>query len=94
MTKRTRRDVWKAATLAGLAGVTAGLPEVVRGQMQDETKPRSQAPSEVAALQAAQGEANSKPGPRSVPAKVIPVPNHVDPATAALVAAPTRGSGI
>ena len=40
------------------------------------------------ALQAAQGAANSKPGPRTVPAKVITVPDGLDPATAALMAAP------
>jgi hypothetical protein len=39
MSKTTRRDALKAATLAGLAGVTAGLPEVARGQLQDQTKP-------------------------------------------------------
>jgi epsilon-lactone hydrolase len=39
-------------------------------------------------LQAAQGAANSKPGPRTVPAKVITVPGGLDPATAALMAAP------
>ncbi|MGO9454149.1 MAG: alpha/beta hydrolase fold domain-containing protein [Candidatus Binataceae bacterium] len=41
-----------------------------------------------AARQAAVGAANSKPGPRTVPAKVIPVPSDLDAATAALVAAP------
>lgn len=39
-------------------------------------------------LRAAQRELNSKPGARSAPAKVIPVPNGLDPATAALAAAP------
>jgi hypothetical protein len=39
-------------------------------------------------LQAAQGAANSKPGPRTVPAKVITIPGGLDPATAALMAAP------
>lgn len=34
-------------------------------------------------LTAAQGAANSQPGARSVPAKVIPVPSGLDPATAA-----------
>jgi monoterpene epsilon-lactone hydrolase len=41
-----------------------------------------------AALQAAQGAANSKAGPRTVPAKVLPIPSDLDPATAMLVAAP------
>lgn len=44
--------------------------------------------SGAAAFQAVQGEANSKPGPRSVPAKVIPVPADVDSDTAAAIAAP------
>ena len=42
------------------------------------------------ALQAAQNAANGAPGPRSVPMKTIPVPEDVDPATRALVAAPYR----
>jgi epsilon-lactone hydrolase len=41
-----------------------------------------------AALQAAQGAGNSKAGPRIVPAKVLPIPSDLDPATAMLVAAP------
>ena len=44
--------------------------------------------AEYAELRAAQGAANSKPGPRTVPAKVITAPGGLDPATAALVAAP------
>jgi monoterpene epsilon-lactone hydrolase len=40
------------------------------------------------ALQAAQGAANSKPGPRTAPAKVIPIPSGLDPAAMALAAAP------
>jgi hypothetical protein len=44
--------------------------------------------------QAALGAANSKPGPRIVPAKVIAVPDNLDPATAALVAAPYGPFGI
>lgn len=40
------------------------------------------------ALRAAQGAANSKPGARSVPAKVLPVPEDLDPAVASLVAGP------
>ena len=41
-------------------------------------------------LEAAQNEANSKPGPRSVPARELPVPADVSPAAQALVAAPYR----
>ena len=39
-------------------------------------------------LAVAQATANKEVGPRSVPAKVIPVPRDLDPATAALVGAP------
>jgi acetyl esterase/lipase len=41
-----------------------------------------------AALQAAQGAGNSNAGPRTVPAKVLPIPSDLEPATAMLVAAP------
>jgi epsilon-lactone hydrolase len=44
--------------------------------------------ADYAALQTAQGAANSKPGPRTVPAKVITVPSGSAPVTAALMAAP------
>jgi monoterpene epsilon-lactone hydrolase len=89
MSKTTRRDALKGATLAGLASITQELPAVARCQLQDQTKSSGRGPSDLAAIQAAQEAANSKPGPRSVPAKIIPVPTtDVDPATAALVAAP------
>ena len=42
----------------------------------------------VAALLAAQGSANSKPGPRTVPARLIPVPNDLDSDAATLIRAP------
>ena len=42
--------------------------------------------SDFATHQAAMEAANSKPGPRVVPARVLPVPGDLDPATAALVA--------
>ncbi len=42
------------------------------------------------ALEAAQNAANTAPGPRSVPAKVIPVPQDIPAAGQALVAAPYR----
>ncbi len=41
-------------------------------------------------LEAAQNQANAKPGPRSVPARDLPVPPDVSPAAQALVAAPYR----
>lgn len=44
--------------------------------------------SDFDALLAAQAQANGKPGSRSVPAKLLEVPNDLDPATTALVAAP------
>jgi len=47
-------------------------------------------PSESSNLEAAQNAANSKPGPRSVPARVIPVPDTVSPQLQALIAAPYR----
>lgn len=47
-------------------------------------------PSDLAALRAAQGEVNSKPGSRSVPARTIAPPTTLDLATAKLVAAPYR----
>jgi len=55
----------------------------------------AQAPAPVVsnfpALEASQGAANDKPGPRSLPARVIPVPQaDMSPATQALAAAPYR----
>ncbi len=51
------------------------------------------APTDFQALEAPQNAANAKPGPRSVPARVIPVPQEegLSPAAQALVAAPYRG---
>jgi epsilon-lactone hydrolase len=42
------------------------------------------------ALEASQNAANAVSGPRSLPARVIPVPQDIDPAAQALVAAPYR----
>jgi acetyl esterase/lipase len=42
----------------------------------------------IVALDAAQSAANSRPGPRRVPAKVIDAPTDLDPGAAVLVAAP------
>lgn len=44
--------------------------------------------TDVGAVQAAQGKANSKPGARSVPARVIPIPAGLKADEAALVGAP------
>ncbi len=49
----------------------------------------AQTPS-FAALEASQNGANTKPGPRSVPERELPVPQDVSPAAQALVAAPYR----
>ncbi len=46
--------------------------------------------SEFKALEAPQGAANVKAGPRAIPAHVIPVPQDVSPAAQALIAAPYR----
>lgn len=70
------RHVSVAKCVIALA-LVAAAPVVARGQT-----------SGVAAFQAAQGKANSKPGSRNVPAKVIPVPAGVDSDTAAAMAAP------
>ncbi len=49
----------------------------------------AQAP-DFATLEAAQGAANAKPGPRSAPPRVFPVPQDISPAAQALVGAPYR----
>jgi epsilon-lactone hydrolase len=73
----SRRDAVRCgAIVAASASVIAPI-----GSAQSQT-------ADFAALQAAQGAANSKPGPRAAPAKVIAVPSGLDPASAALVAAP------
>ena len=63
------------------AGVSA-----TRAQTAQAAGPKPDFP----ALEAAQNAANAAPGPRSVPAKTVPVPDDVDAATRALVAAPYR----
>jgi monoterpene epsilon-lactone hydrolase len=49
----------------------------------------AQAPS-FATLEGPQSEANAKAGPRSLPARVVPVPQDISPAAQALVGAPYR----
>jgi acetyl esterase/lipase len=43
-----------------------------------------------AALEASQGAANAKPGPRTVPGRAIPVPDTVSPTLQTIIAAPYR----
>ena len=50
--------------------------------------------TDFAALQAALGAANSKPGPRILPAKVIPVPDDLNPQQRLSWPRPTGRSGI
>ncbi len=47
-------------------------------------------PSDSAALEFSQNASNSKPGPRTVPGRVIPVPNTASPQFQAVIAAPYR----
>ncbi len=47
-------------------------------------------PSDFARLEAAQTTANSKPGPRTVPGRAIPVPPTASPQLQAIIAAPYR----
>jgi epsilon-lactone hydrolase len=54
----------------------------------DAQSPSAMQSLDYEALHAAQGSANQRQGPRLVPARVLPVPNTVDEATKALVAAP------
>ena len=75
---RPRRYLSLFGAMALLAGVTT-TPHA-----QEASKP---AP-DFATLEAEQNAANSKHGPRSVPARVIPVPTTVSPGIAALIAAP------
>ena len=67
-----------ACAAALLAGATARAQTV------------APAAPDFATLEAAQNLANGAPGPRAVPSKSIPVPDDVDAATQALIAAPYR----
>src|SRR6201999_552023 len=49
----------------------------------------AQAPN-FSVLEPAQNAANATPGPRSLPARIVPVPQDVGPAAQALIAAPYR----
>jgi epsilon-lactone hydrolase len=67
--------VVRAATMASVFAITTGA--------------LAQAPN-FSVLEPAQNAANATPGPRSLPARVVPVPQDVDPAAQALIAAPYR----
>lgn len=92
----SRRGVFKGA--AGAVAAMAVLQDTAESQsLQSATPVLSDPPSaqvpDFQALAAAQIAANSKPGPRSVPARVIPVPTaDLSPAAQAWAAAP-YGSG-
>lgn len=75
-----RGSPWRSK-LAGLALATV-LTLGIEGAVIHAQAPHG------AALRAAEGNANSKPGARTVPGRVIPVPSTVDPVTAALIAGP------
>jgi len=92
----SRRGVLKGA--AGAAGGMALLQETAESRsLQSATPIPSDPPSAQApdfpALAAAQNAANSKPGPRSVPARVIPVPTADLSAEARAWAAAPYGAG-
>ena len=80
MIAHLRATTCAAALAATLLGATA---------LSAQTAPGAPNP-DFSAVETAQNAANGNPGPRSVPAKTIPVPDDVDAATKALVAAPYR----
>jgi len=59
-------------------------------QVQSQTVRPSAPSSKLSDLEAAQNAANSKPGPRSLPARDIPVPDTVSPELASAIAWPYR----
>ena len=73
-----------AACAAALA-----VPSLGATPLHAQTAPGASNP-DFPALEAAQNAANGAPGPRTVPPKTVPVPDDVDSATRALVAAPYR----
>ncbi len=80
MLAHLRAAACAAALAVPLLGATA---------LDAQTAPGAPNP-DFSALETAQDAANGAPGPRSVPRKTVPVPDDVDPATQALVAAPYR----
>src|SRR5689334_16504398 len=52
-----------------------------------------QAAPDFAGLEAAQSAANAKPGPRTVPGRVIPVPSTASPQLQAMITGPYRVPG-
>ncbi|MBV9654580.1 MAG: alpha/beta hydrolase fold domain-containing protein [Acetobacteraceae bacterium] len=75
---------WRWAVLA--MALTAGAPVLA----QPATAPTVPEESGFAALEAGQNVANSKPGPRTVPAKLVPVPATASEALQKAIAAPYR----
>lgn len=66
-----------------------GAPTVpARGEAHSQVVPEEA--SEFSYLEAPQNAANSEAGPRSLPARIIPVPDTVSPQMQALIAAPYR----
>ena len=79
--------------LAQLRAAACAVALLSAAQARAQTEPQAQAQPvapDVQALESAQNAANGAPGPRSVPAKTVPVPDDVDAATRALIAAPYR----
>jgi acetyl esterase/lipase len=61
---------------------------MIAGALAAPLRAASATASDADTTRAVQGQLNSKPGPRTVPARTIPVPADLDAATSALVAAP------
>ena len=59
-------------------------------RVQSQTVRQPAPSSKFSDLETAQNAANSKPGPRSLPARIIPVPDTVSPELASAIAAPYR----
>jgi epsilon-lactone hydrolase len=72
-----------------LAAGVAALPAVSR-IAGAQTAPSQANPADFATVEAAQNAANAKPGPRSVPARGIPVPTTASPEFQRIIAAPYR----
>ncbi|MGA7487375.1 MAG: alpha/beta hydrolase [Xanthobacteraceae bacterium] len=80
--------LFAAVTLA-LAATLAVPPSALPVRAQDAVVGLKSA-SDFATLEAAQNAANSKPGPRTVPGRSIPVPTTASPRLQASIAAPYR----
>jgi epsilon-lactone hydrolase len=80
MHRLRRSSIVSAAVMTVLAGAAAAQPAVSIDPY-------------LSTLQAQEGAANSKAGPRSVPGRAIPVPDTVSPRLQAVIAAPYRIPG-